>query len=660
MSNSEKVERLHKTARDLHLAGRLDEADQAYQHILALHRSDVEARHMLAVLTLQRGRPEEALRIIDTLAIEKPAHAEIRTHRGLILADLGRHEEAMADFDLAQALKPGNALTLLYRGNLLLEMDRLLEALQSYDQLLLLTPNDAEVWFRRANTHWLLDRFEDALAGYGKAVEHNPGHVGALFNSGTTLLKLDRYAEALATFQAVEALAPDNPYVLGGFVSAVSGGCDLALWEDCRQRLIPAVRGRKVAIPPLLLMPFSDDEGLGRICSETFVVDRVPSLPPKLWNGEQYKHEKIRLAYLSSDFHQHATAQLIAGLIECHDRDRFEVVAISFSRDDSSAMRARLVRAFDNFLEARASSDAEIAQLLRASEFDIAVDLKGHTEGARPGILAHRPCPVQVSYLGYAGTIGAPWLDYILADATVLPFDRQPHYSEKIVHLPGCYQVNDGSRTILQPPARTQAGLPQGAFVFCCFNAAWKITPAMFDVWARLLIAVPGSVLWLLDDNDSAKANLVAAALIRGLDPVRLVFARRTDAATHLARHALADLFLDTLPYNAHTSASDALWAGLPLVTCRGKSFDGRVAASLLKALGLEELTTETLADYEALALALAQDRSRLSGLRTRLAETRISSGLFDAEKFRTGIEAAYLQMVNVARKGAAPQSFSV
>ncbi|HWX89889.1 MAG TPA: hypothetical protein VNY75_06260, partial [Rhizomicrobium sp.] len=406
---------------------------------------------------------------------------------------------------------------------------------------------------------------------------------------------------------------------------------------------------------------FCDDGTLRRICSESFVADRVPSPGTPLWTGQHYTHARIRVAYLSADFCQHATAELIAGLIEHHDRSRFEVTAISFGRDDGSALRIRLMKGFDRFEDVRAKSDAEVAALLRGGEFDIAVDLKGHTEGARPGILAHRPCPVQVNYLGYPGTIAAPWLDYIVSDAVVLPFDHQPFYSEKIVHLPHCYQVNDSMRAIAaETPTRAEAGLPADGFVFCCFNAAWKITPSMFDVWMRLLAKVEFSVLWLLEDNDAMPGHLCAAAAARGIDPARLVFAPRAPSAAHLARHRLADLFLDTLPYNAHTTASDALWAGLPVLTCLGTQFDGRVAASLLQTIGLSELVTHTMKDYEVLALALARDPARLAALRARLAANRRSSPLYDTDRFRVSLEAAYLRMVEISRNNGSPESFTV
>ena len=660
MSNADKVEKLRAKAKALHGAWQLDEAEHLYRRILELHRTDLEARHMIAVLRLQQGRVAEALEMFEPLAAEAPGDADIRAHRGQALKELGRRDEALADFDHALALKPSNVLPLLYRGNLLREAGLFAQALESYDRLLLVAPGYDEAWFCRGSTLWLMDRFEDALASYAKALERNPGRFSAAFNSGNVLLMLERYDEAFTAFEKARALAPDHLYVLGGLASAVQGGCDLPRWPDYQAQAVKAVRDQSKVIAPLVYLPFCDDGALRRRCSERFVADRVPMPGPPLWNGRHYSHDRIRIAYLSADFRQHATADLIAGLIERHDRRRFEVSAFSFSRDDGSAMRERLIRGFDRFEDVRVRSDAEVARLLRDGEFDIAVDLKGHTEGSRPGILAHRPCPVQVSYLGYPGTIGAPWLDYILADARVLPLEQQIHYSEKIVHLPHCYQVNDSTRAIGETPTRAEAGLPDDVFVFCCFNAPWKLTPAMFDVWMRLLKAVPASVLWLLDDNATARRNLASAAVAQGVDPGRLIFAPRIPSAAHLARHRLADLFLDTLPYNAHTTASDALWAGLPVLTCLGAQFDGRVAASLLETVGLPELVTRSMEEYEALALALARDPHRLGSLRARLEETVPTSPLYDTDGFRRSLEAAYRRMVEISRAGRAPESFAV
>jgi predicted O-linked N-acetylglucosamine transferase (SPINDLY family) len=660
MSNAAKVDKLRTRAAELQGAGQLEEAERLYRRILDLHRTDLKARHMIAAIRLQQGRAAEAQAMLAPLVAEACGDTDIRAHHGLALQEMGRREEALAEFDRALALNPGNALALLFRGNLLTDAGLFAQALESYDRLLQVAPGYDEAWFRRGLALWHMDRCEGALASYAKALDCNPTRFSAAFNAGTVLLKLERYDEAFAAFEKARALSPDHPYVLGGLVGAVLGGCDLERWPDFQARLVEAVRDKKAVIVPLDFLPFCDDAALRRQCSQTFIADRVPRPAEPLWTGTQYGHDRIRIAYLSADFRQHATADLIAGLIESHDRTRFEVGAISFGRDDGSAMRARLIEAFDWCEDVRLKSDADVAQWLKDREIDIAVDLKGHTQESRPGILAHRPCPVQVGYLGYPGTIGAPWLDYILADAWVLPFDRQPFYSEKIVHLPHCYQVNDHSRAIGATPARSEAGLPARGFVFCCFNAGWKISPQLFDIWMRLLQAVPESILWLLDDNAAAKRNLTQRARDRGIDPARLVFAPKTASAAHLARHRLADLFLDTLPYNAHTTASDALWAGLPVLTCLGSQFDGRVAASLLETIGLPELVTHTLEEYEALALALARDPARLGNLRARLGEMRRTSPLYDTDSFARSLEAAYLRMMEISRTGRAPESFAV
>ncbi|HSS12294.1 MAG TPA: hypothetical protein VLL04_00270, partial [Rhizomicrobium sp.] len=324
-------------------------------------------------------------------------------------------------------------------------------------------------------------------------------------------------------------------------------------------------------------------------------------------------------------------------------------VAISFGPEDVSAMRRRLVKAFDRFHDARQQSDRTVAKLMREWEIDIAVDLGGYTSGARPWVLAHRPCPVQVNYLVYPGTLGASFLDYVLADGTVLPADQQPYFCEKIVHLAGCYQPNDTTRIVPPAPSRAEAGLPEGAFVFCCFNNSWKITAPVFDIWMRLLQQVPDSVLWLLEGNAGIRGNLCKQAAARGIPAERLIFAGRTGTEKHLARQQLADLFLDTLPYNAHTTCSDALWAGLPLITAPGRSFPARVAASILKSANLPELIAADLGEYEALALRLARDPARLAAIRQKLVSGRKNVPLFDTIRFTRNLEAAYAAMLNQA-----------
>jgi hypothetical protein len=370
---------------------------------------------------------------------------------------------------------------------------------------------------------------------------------------------------------------------------------------------------------------------------------------------------RIRVGYLSCDFYRHATAALISELIERHDRNRFEIVAYCFSPDDGSDMRKRLRAAFDRVVDIRSLTHAEAARRIHDDQVDILVDLKGYTRDSRMEILAHRPAPIQVNYLGYPGSMGADFIDYIIADPFVAPMECQPHYDEKIVHLPDCYQPNDRQREIAEhTPTRAEAGLPEQAFVFCAFNNAYKITEKMFGIWMRLLDQVPGSVLWLLEANDLCKGNLRREAAVRGIDPSRLVFAPKVPMESHLARQRLADLFLDALPYNAHTTASDALWAGLPVVTCAGETFAGRVAGSLLHAVGLPELVTRTLSDYEALALRLAQQPEQLAAVREKLKHNRLSTPLFDAERYTHNLETAYAHMVRLRAAGRQPEAFAV
>ena len=407
----------------------------------------------------------------------------------------------------------------------------------------------------------------------------------------------------------------------------------------------------------IVAIPSSPAEQLQ--CAGRYVQEQ-PAYPP-LWQGEAYAHDRLRVAYLSADFNEHPTAYLTAGLFEQHDRSRFEITALSFGQNDNSPARRRLEAAFEHFIDVRDNSDQEIAALMRRSEIDIAVDLMGFTKDHRLGVLARRAAPVQVNYLGYPGTTGAPYMDYILADATVIPEDHDAFYAERVVRLPGTYQINDNRRAVGQrTPTRGECGLPQNAFVFCCFNNPQKIMPEIFDIWMRLLRATEGSVLWLFAGNAKAAANLRLEAAKRGVAPERLIFAPKASVADHLARHRLADLCLDTLPYNAHTTASDALWAGLPVLTCLGETFAGRVAASLLKAIGLDALITHTLPEYEALALRLARDPVYLATLRDRLIRNRDGSFLFDTQSATRHIETAYQTMADIARRHEKPRSFAV
>jgi protein O-GlcNAc transferase len=526
-------------------------------------------------------------------------------------------------------------------------------------EALKLAPHSAELWSNLGTLQASLKRREAALASFTRALQLKPDALGAIANRANILFELQRFADALPEYERLVAANAGLPYAVGNLVFCKLQCCewkDLDLW---RQRVKVALANGERAVPPVLSLAFLDSPQDQLRAAEIVTRDRVPSAAP-LWNGERYRHDRIRIAYLSADFHAHATAVLTAGLFEHHDKARFETIGISFGPDDASPMRRRVEKSFDRFVDASAKTDAEIARLIRELEIDIAIDLKGYTSEARPSVLARRPAPVQVNYLGFPGTMGAPFIDYLLADRVVIPDGHKTFYSEQVVWLPHTYQPNDRSREAGAPTNRMSAGLPESGFVFCCFNNSYKIQPAVFDAWMRMLRETPGSVLWLLADNPASTTNLKANANWRGIDPGRVVFAPRTTLPDHLARHALADLCLDTLPYNAHTTASDALWMGVPVLTCAGETFAGRVAASLLHAIGLPELVTSSLAEYEALALHLARDTTALAVIKAKLRANRDTLPLFDIQWFTRQLEAAYLTMHERQQKGLAPAAFAV
>jgi predicted O-linked N-acetylglucosamine transferase (SPINDLY family) len=638
---------------------RYGEALTCFDKAVAVEPGFFPALNNRGLVLAELKRFAKALASYDAALAIKPDYVEALNNRGYALADLARFEDALASFDRVPG--PAPLETLNGRGLALTGMKRFGEALESYDAALAINPRHAGVLNNRGLALAEMGRHGEALASYDAALAADPNYADALYNRGTALVRLKRLGEALASHEKALARDPGLPDALGGVARVALGLCDWSRAAQIAAKLQPGIVSGKAIIPPLVLMGYDGDAGLQLICATNATRHRIPVTPPALWQGGPNRNAKIRLMYLSAIFHTHPTASLIAELFERHDRSRFEVCAISFGPDDGGALRARLAGAFDRFSDMRGASDLEIARFLHANKTDIAIDLMGHTPDDRPGIFSHRPAPVQVNYLGYPGTSGAGFMDYVVGDPVVTPFEQQAFFSEKIVQLPDCYQANDSRRAIApETPSRAAAGLPAQAFVFCCFNNNWKITEPVFTVWMRLLAAVPGSVLWLLQDNGGAAGRLRQEAGARGIDPARLVFAPRVAPAEHLARHRLADLFVDTLPYNAHTTASDALWAGLSLVTCRGQFFPGRVAASLLGAIGLPELITENMEDYEALALRLAHDGELLGALKEKLAQNRLGAPLFDSERFRRNIEAAYVKMWEIAERGGAPRSFRV
>jgi protein O-GlcNAc transferase len=625
-ANSRSADSMRSFGAALETLQRREEARAAYDRVLALTKERCQALVSRGcALASLLGRPQEALAAFDeALAIDEQL-AEAHINRGVVLVALGRAQEALAAYDRAIEIEPDHPTALSNRVLALAALGRSSEVLDACDRALAVNPRDAEALYVRGSTLWSLGKLEEALECLEQAWAL--GHARALSMLVLNLLTIADWRRAGELSAALRERVAEGDFIYP-FTAAVLGLDPPDQLKAARNYL--------------------------RIC--------LPNAPKPWSHPTPVRPDKLRIAYVSSDFRAHAVAFAIAELFERHDRSRFEIIGVSLHPNDGSRMRARIVNAFDRFHDVSSGSDESIAQLLHGLEVHIAVDLNGPTEGARPGILAYRAAPIQATYLGYPATTGAEFIDYILADETVLPFDQQPFFTEKIVHLPDCYHANDAGRQVSPAtPIRRELGLPDQGLVFCCFNRSTKISAPVFDIWMRLLTQVPGSVLWLATMGDLAQANLRRAAAERGVDPERLIFAAYVARIEdHLARHRAADLFLDTLPYNAHSTACDALWAGLPVLTCAGAAFAGRVGASMLKAAGLPELVTTRLEDYEALALKLATDSALLPSMRRKLENQRLACPLFDGDRFRRHVEAAYTAMWDIHLRGESPHSFRV
>ena len=632
----------------------------AYDKALVLKPDFVEAWLGRGNALWECKRYEEALDAYEKALARKPEFAEAWLGRGNAFFQLKRTEEASAAYDKALELKSELAEAWLGRGNVLTKLGRPNEALNAYDKALGFAPDLSEAWLGRAEVFSNLKQHEDALAAYDRALALKPDFARACYGRATTAFYLTQYSQALVGYHKALTLYPYLNYVEGLRLAMKLHLCDWTEFEADTAHLLMGVKEGKAVSVPFALLPVPSTAADQLHCAERYMKD-LPAYPP-VWLGETYSHERIRVAYLSADFRNHPVGYLTAGLFEHHDKSRFEITAISIGSADDSPLRRRLESAFEHFIDAKDKTEADVANLIWKHEIDIAVDLMGLTLNSQTGILARRPAPIQVHYIGYAGTSGANYIDYILADSTVVPEEHRPFFTEQVVWLPDSYLVGDDRRAIsAHNPTRRECGLPDDGFVFCSFNNSYKIAPKIFELWMRLLRATPKSVLWLSQSDAIAMANLRREAERHSVWSQRLIFAPKlADNADHLARQRQADLFLDTLPYNAHTSANDALWAGLPVLTCLGETFTGRVAASLLRAIGIPELITTSLQEYEALALKLAHEPVFLMAIKARLAQHRETYPLFDTARFTRHIEAAYVTMWERYQRRETPQAFTV
>ena len=573
-------------------------------------------------------------------------NSQAHLNLGLIETELKNLASALHYFERALSLNPDYHEAWSNKGSTLHELKRYEEAIIHYDQALSLKPDYHEAWSNKGSTLHELKRYEEAIIHFDKALSLKPDYHDAWSNKGSTLHELKRYEEAIAHYHQALSLKPDINWAYGDFQNIKMKISDWSDFYEGLTNLANKVQLHQKSVQPFISLALFSEALMHRKCAEIYVDEKFPFNPALGLIPKQPKRKKIRIGYFSADFHNHATGHLMAELFELHDKSCFEIIGLSFGPKKNDEMRQRLVKSFDQFIEVFSKSDIEIAQLSRDLNIDIAVDLKGFTQDSRTGIFSYRVAPIQVNYLGYPGTMGAEYIDYIVADKTLIPSQSQQYYSEKVVYLPHSYQANDRKRAISEKKfTRQELGLPSKGFVFCCFNNNYKILPTTFNAWMQILKMVDGSVLWLLKDNPWVSENLKKEAAKQGIDATRLVFAERMSLPEHLARHRHADLFIDTLPCNAHTTASDALWTGLPVLTLMGESFASRVAASLLNSIGLSELITTSQEEYIALAIKLADNTHKLADIKRQLKQNRLTTPLFDAPLFTKNIEAAYTKM---------------
>jgi len=608
---------------------RLNEALESYKKAILLNPNYVEAYSNLGNILIELRRLDEALESCNKAILLKPDFAEAHSNRGNALRELKRLDEALQSCDVAISIKPDYAEAHCNRGNALIELKRLNEALESYNKASLLKPDFAEAYFNRGNIYKELGCYDEAINDYDNALK----------------------------------LKPDIDWAYGNLIHLRMRVCNWMGLEDSLGHISQKVFSNDKVVQPFSLLSLSENSLLHKKSSEIYIQSKYQYNPALSLIPKHSKKDKIRIAYFSPDFQFHPVSFLTSELFEIHDRDRFEVFAFSLKkvliRDE---MNLRLRKGFDRFIDVDNMSDREIAQLVRELDVDIAIDLSGLTQDSRTGIFSYRTAPIQVNWLGYPGTMGSNYMDYIIADKTIIPESHQQFYSEKVMYLPDTYMVDDSKRVAsTREFTREECGLPRNAFVFCCFNNDYKFNPQVLDRWSKILLSVDRSVLWVSENNKYFRANIKTELEKRGIDSSRIIFAQRLELMEdHLARYVLADLFLDTHPYNAHTTAVDSLKAGVPILTLMGQSFASRVAASLLNAIGLSELITNTQEEYEALAIELATNPKKLADIKLKLANNCLTMPLFNTPLFAKNLETAYIKMYEWYLEGLPPDTINI
>ena len=639
---------------------RLDAAIASYNQAININPLYAEAHYNLGNALQASRLLDKAIASYDQAIILKPDYAEAYSNRGVAAQSLGNLEMALENFDQAIKLKSNYAEAHFNRGSTLAALRRLVDAVRSFDQAILHKSDYAEAYNNRGSSLTELHEYAAAEHSHKMAVRYKPDYPSAYFNLGNALQSQNKFEEAITSYKSALELLPEFEYLPGTIFHTRMKVCDWRGFDSQCSHLIDGIIANKRMASSFTMLVVSDAPHVHRKAAEIWSADKHPYDASLGDITRRSRKQKIRIGYFSADFRQHPVSILLAGLFESHDKDSFELFAFSSGPDTSDPMRQRVKSAFHHFIDINQLSNKEAALLSRQHQIDIAIDLGGYTSDTRMGIFSYRAAPIQLSYIGYLGTMGAQYYDYLIADRTLIPEDAIKHYSEKIIYLP-CYQVNDSKRQSSDRVfTKEEMNLPDNAFIYCCFNNPIKITPATFDSWMRILTAVPDSVLLLFADYTTAQNNLKNEARARGINPDRIIFGSSLAYSDHLARYRSMDLFLDTLPYNAGATASDALWAGLPVLTCMGESFASRYAASLLNAMESPELITHSQEDYEKLAIELATNPEKLNAIKERLVRNRQTSLLFDTRRFTRHLEAAYNQIHERQLAGLPPAHITI
>ena len=646
---------------ELYTSGKLDEAIAEIKSLNKDYPNVPLLFNILGACYQAKGLLIDSAQMFETATKIKPDYAEAHFNLGVVLKASGKTEEAIECYKKAIYLVPNYPAAHNNLGNIYKDLNQLDDAVKSYETAIAIKPDYAEAYFNLGNVFKQLEKNNDAIKCFKRSIKLNPNYFQARNNLAVLLREMKRLDESLKEYLFLINLSPDED-LIAGYILQIKQ--DLCIWDNHSKELdnlISKINDGKKATGPFSMLGFIDSPLIQKNTSEIFT-DSITSNSADTTINKLYPiKKKICIGYFSADFHNHATMHLMAELFELHDKNSFEIYAFSFGPNKSDESRQRAILAFDDFIDISNKSDDEIVLLTQKMHIDIAIDLKGFTQDCRPEIFAKNCAPIQVNYLGYPGTMGAKFIDYIIADKTLIPEDKQQFYSEKIVYMPNTYQVNISKLTISKDHFdKKKINLPDKGFVFCCFNSTYKITPETFTGWMNILSKVDGSVLWIYVSDNTAMKNLKKEAQKLEINPNRLIFASFMHPKDHLNRIQSADLFLDTLPYNAHTTTSDALRVGLPVLTRIGESFTSRVAASLLNAVNLPELITSSQEEYEALAIELATDADKLKIIKDKLAQNLPTAPLYDTALFTQHIESAYKTMYERHHQGLKPEHIYV